>query len=296
MSLRPELSQLLQELGFTTLEAEIYEFLLQHSPATGYKIAKGIGRSFTNTYKAMESMRTKGAVLVEEGTSRLSRAVPVEELLDQLETRFRQNRALVISAANELPLSVGDNGIYHLTSTDQVYERYRQMLNECDERALGELSPEPCAILDKSVAAAGKRGLKISIRTYLGETLDHVRTVHSPIGRDTINAVQSQWLSLFVDGRQFMIAHLATGSGEVLEAVWSSNMYLAREMYAFVNTDLFHYSFAAHLTAATTLDEVREQYQRLEQEFPPGGDLGFHDLVSRITSRDSHSHSTLEKD
>ena len=39
-----DIVQIINSIGFTTLEAEIYTYLLQHSPATGYRIAKGIGR------------------------------------------------------------------------------------------------------------------------------------------------------------------------------------------------------------------------------------------------------------
>ena len=55
----------LTSLGSTMLEAEIYVYLVQHSPASGYKIAKAIGRSFPSTYKAVVSLQAKGAVLVD---------------------------------------------------------------------------------------------------------------------------------------------------------------------------------------------------------------------------------------
>ena len=41
-----ECIQIVAEFGFTENEAAAYVYLLQNSPATGYKIAKGIGRSF----------------------------------------------------------------------------------------------------------------------------------------------------------------------------------------------------------------------------------------------------------
>ena len=57
-----ECTEVFTELGLTTLEAQIYVFLLQHSPATGYKIAKAIGRSFPSTYKALASLDSAGSV------------------------------------------------------------------------------------------------------------------------------------------------------------------------------------------------------------------------------------------
>ena len=103
--------QLLSQLGLTTLEAEIYVYLVQHSPASGYKIAKGIGRSFPSTYKAVVSLQAKGAVLVDDGKSRLSRAVPVEELVSHLERRFCEQRSAAVAALNQLPNSPEDTRI-----------------------------------------------------------------------------------------------------------------------------------------------------------------------------------------
>ncbi len=147
-----------------------------------------------------------------------------------------------------------------------------------------------------SIEAAGKSGRQISIRTYQGSSFDHVRTVHSPIGKTTLGAMNSEWLSLFVDGRQFLIASLTRDTGEVLEAIWSANMYLARVFYSHVNTDLFHYSFSPILEKATSVEEVMVEYQRLDQEFPPGGDLGFKDMIDAFNTRTGHPSNATQGD
>jgi hypothetical protein len=46
----PEPSKALMALGFTELEARIYTFLLQESPATGYRIAQAIQKPVANTW------------------------------------------------------------------------------------------------------------------------------------------------------------------------------------------------------------------------------------------------------
>ena len=60
----------LQELGFTETEALAYAGLVPISPATGYRVAQAIGKPAANTYKALESLEAKGAVLVESGAVR----------------------------------------------------------------------------------------------------------------------------------------------------------------------------------------------------------------------------------
>ena len=49
----------LRELGFTELESRIYIFLLEESPATGYRIAQAIEKPVANTYKAIELLYYK---------------------------------------------------------------------------------------------------------------------------------------------------------------------------------------------------------------------------------------------
>ncbi len=273
-----EFTQLLQELGLSVLEAEIYSYLLQSPPATGYRIAKALGRSFTTTYRSLESLKAQGALLSEDDKGGRFRAVAVPEFLEQLESRFRARRTQVLEAAAALPDSGRENRIYRLGSVSQIYERYRHMLRACEQSALSELSPEPIEHLRDDLAAAGRRDLRVAVRTYAGEVLEGVRTIHSPMGEATRRAVGSQWLTLFVDGRQFLMALIAHGGTEVLEAAWSESLFLARQFYSYVNSDLFLYSFTALLENARSVSELRTEYQHLLEEFPPGGDLGFREL------------------
>jgi hypothetical protein len=284
MAATGEIVQIIKSFGFTDLESEIYVFLLQHSPASGYKIAKGIGRSFTNTYKALAGLESKGAVLVDEAKSRLSRAVPIEELMDQMEARFRERRKQAIAAVNRLPLSPSDRRIYHLASADQVYERFRCMLKECEERALMELFPGPCAMLGEAVEETARRGITVAARVYAGEHLAGVQVIQSPFGDQNLDTWRSQWLALFVDGRQFLLGHLSLDGKGVYEAVWSANPFIARAFYSYVNSDLHHYSFAPFLKTASDIDSLRKEYDLFQDSFPVGGDLGFIDLAALFPS------------
>ncbi|MDO8629132.1 MAG: helix-turn-helix domain-containing protein, partial [Phycisphaerales bacterium] len=73
---REQVIQTLVPLGFTPLEGEVYAILVAESPATGYRVAQAIGKPVANTYKAIESLERKGAIVVDDGESRLCRAVP----------------------------------------------------------------------------------------------------------------------------------------------------------------------------------------------------------------------------
>src|ERR1700730_2132659 len=86
-------AQALVALGFSGFEAEVYVRLLaEPQPVTGYKVAQVLGKPVANTYKALESLSNKGAVIIDDGANRMCRAVAADELLSKLERRFRDNQ------------------------------------------------------------------------------------------------------------------------------------------------------------------------------------------------------------
>src|SRR4051794_30795350 len=101
----------LASFGFTDLEAEVYVFLLRESPATAYRVAQAIGKPVANTYKAVESLQAKGAVVVEEGASRMCRAVPAGELLARLEHSFRERKTAAARALASVKRAAGDDRV-----------------------------------------------------------------------------------------------------------------------------------------------------------------------------------------
>src|SRR5580658_1612581 len=106
----------LADLGFTNLEAEIYAFLLQESPATGYRIAQAIGKPAANTYKAIQTLEQKGAVIVEDGASRMCRAVSSDELLSRLTREFESKRISALTSLSALNHVSSDERIYQMRS------------------------------------------------------------------------------------------------------------------------------------------------------------------------------------
>ena len=70
----------LRELGLSRLEAAIYLQLLGQPRSTGYRVARDLGKPAANVYAALESLRTKGVVVLEQGGSRSWLALPVASL------------------------------------------------------------------------------------------------------------------------------------------------------------------------------------------------------------------------
>src|SRR5262249_32400165 len=109
-------------IGFTALEAEVYGALARGGASTGYRVARMLGKPAANTYKAIESLHVKGAVLVDDSKARVVRAVPPRELMRlvgrDLDTRKKQ----VADALADLPVPDADRRSYELGTRAQVFE------------------------------------------------------------------------------------------------------------------------------------------------------------------------------
>lgn len=85
-------------------------------PRLDTKLAKGIGRSFTNTDKVLVTLREKGATLIGDSSSQLVRAVPVEELREHVRTTFEGREKRLVAGARHLPRAPSDTRTYQLAS------------------------------------------------------------------------------------------------------------------------------------------------------------------------------------
>jgi sugar-specific transcriptional regulator TrmB len=222
-----DITKSLSDLGLTPLEAVIYVFLLRESPATGYRIAQGIGKPVANTYKAIESLQLKGAILVDEGTTRLCRAVPVAEFLGQITHNFASRVDVVRSALLNIEKQSHDDRIYHLKSTEQVFERCRRMIRGAKEIILADVFPDLLVVLESDLEEAAARKLPVLVKGYRAVDLRGPLVVVDPRREIHSERWLGQWLILIVDGREHLIALLSHDTREVVQAVWSCSAFLS---------------------------------------------------------------------
>ena len=211
----------LADLGFTNLEAEIYAFLLQESPATGYRIAQAIGKPAANTYKAIQTLEGKGAVIVEDGSSRMCRAVSSEELLSRLTREFESKRVSALTSLSALNNTSVDERIYQIRSRDQVFQRAREMLAEAKQVALGVLPGKFVKELAEELLATSTRGVDVALKSDLAVRIEGVEVVSEASG---VRARPT--LQLIVDGEQTLVATFDDAGG-LLHAVWTRSPMLA---------------------------------------------------------------------
>jgi len=259
------------QLGLNQLEAEVYVHLIQRSPATGYAVAKAINRPNSNTYKAIASLAAKGAIWVDEGDSRLCRAVPPDELLEQMEHRFRERMERASASARLLASAdaeVADDRVYQLSTVDQVYARGRRMLDACEELALVDAFPVPLERLRDAVADAVRRGVRVAAHVYEPVGLEGAQVVLHRHATPVLERWRGQWIELAVDGRQQLIALLSPDGEAVIQAVWTSSPVVSWSFQSCAQSDLLLSALLPLIESAASVDELRAEYRRWLDDVP----------------------------
>jgi sugar-specific transcriptional regulator TrmB len=268
-------------LGFTGLEAEVYTALAQHPPMTGYRVAQVLGKPAANVYKAIESLRAKGAVIVDDGANRVCHAVPSVELLGLLERGFRASRERAAAALAELQSAPADDRVYQLRSRDQVMERCRRMLERAERVALLDAFPGPLEELRTEAEAAAMRGVTVGVKAYEPTSMREAEVFVLPDGRSVIGRWPGQWLNVVVDGREHLIALLTRDGLGVHQAVWSESAYISWVYHSALAGELILADVEKRVAEGASSTELRasvERYQRVVASDAPG----FRQLVRRF--------------
>ena len=250
----------LAALGFTDTEAAVYCELLRGGPATGYRLAKAIGKAPANTYQALAALAQKGAVLIDGDRAKAYRAVAAGELLAALQGSFDDKKEHARAALDQIGVQAADDRIYQLLTPAQVYERAAAMIAAATNIILFDLFPQPLAMLSPLLAQAAGRGVRTSGLVY--ETPGPLPFVArlSPAAAFVADRWPGLQLSLVVDAREHMVALLADDGQAVRHAVWSDSAYLAC---------LKHSGLAAEIRLSRPGDDELESLSLLAA-YPPG--------------------------
>ncbi len=279
----------IEKLGFTRVEAEVYVHLVQHSPATGYAIAKAIGRTQGATYKTLASLQARGAVVVDDAEGRQCRAIAPEELLDRLERDFGRQRQEASASLRDLIPSESDERVYRLTTAAQVFERARIMLAECRSIAVLDLFPGPLAQLREDIRKAAARGVRVLLMAYEPTQIPGVRTTVAVGSEQTEQMLPISWMSVFTDGRESLLAALDRSEERLHQGVWTASLLLSWGQASYAKWTLLANDLVNLMEAGAGSAEMREEYRHWTEAFPAFISNGFRDMQQRFAGSAGNS-------
>jgi sugar-specific transcriptional regulator TrmB len=268
----------LEDLGFTRVEAEVYVYLLSHSPATGYQIAKAIDRTRGAAYGVLASLAAKGAVVVDIGETQLWRAVPAGEFLDLLEQRFLRGKREAAGQLKNIEPAPPDSLVYQLRTPEQVYGRARKMLGSSQRIALLDLDPRPLELLRKDVEAAVKREVKVALICPEAVKMPGARVSTYFSGYKIMGRFPVHQLVLSTDGGEFLISSLSSDGERVMQACWSASPFLSWVVFTYLKMSILGEEFVTKIEAGATAKELRASYRSYFTHLPAYDSPGFDNL------------------
>lgn len=263
----------LTDLGFAPLEAAIYTHLLRHGPGTGYRIAQLLGKPVANTYNAIESLQSKGAVVsVEEGDTRIVRAIEPAELFAAMRKGFARQCQAAEKALTRLSRPTNDHHVYALRSREQVLERARAMLADCAATAVMDIFPGLAAELEPDLRSAAARGVAVGALVYEPTTIPGAHIVEHARPALVRDTWPGESVVLITDAQEHLTA-MITPAGEVDQGLWTRSLFLSvihhDGIVCQLLTQLLDHALAGHMTFEQ-LRGARERFRAVSILKTPG--------------------------
>lgn len=285
---------LVQELGFTDLEARLYFRALTAGPETAYASAKAISKPVANCYKAIASLQTKGAVEVDDGDPRLVRATPPAELIARLRAAFAQRAASAEHALATLNTNDTDERVYELKSAAQVIERAKRLLRDATKCAVIDVFPQIADALAPDLKAAAERGVSVVALLYGELDVPGVNAINHSEGHLVTELIRGEHLLLCTDARAALLALLepATQSkeppphwpdqGGVRQAIFTQSPFVAWHLHDNFHHQLLTYAIRDSLRDDTELlDKIKGVYKKRLPGIAPITTPGWTELLKR---------------
>jgi sugar-specific transcriptional regulator TrmB len=268
----------LTELGFSGAEAAVYVALLQEPKATGYRIARLAGKPVPNTYKALDALHKKGAIIVDEtGRGRTYTALPVSEFFDGMKRRLDMMRGHLEEELKGLALGSVEGGIFQLNTPDQVYGRAKTLLREARSVALVDIFPEPLERMRGDLEAAAKRGVHVCAMVYLPGEVKGCEVIAPKKPAAHLEIWKADWMNVVVDSREALYSLLKKDGTGVHRAVWIKDPYLAMQAFSGAFHEFIFDRTGQLLWSGKSKDEIASEVTGFSRRYVT--DDSFYDVI-----------------
>ncbi len=204
------LVQQLQELGFSQYEAQAYITLLQHTPLTGYELAKFSGIPRPSIYPVLQKLEERGAILRMEGENAARYSpVPVDEFISRLQKQYRETLDAASEALSKIHLQEEGEPVWSLSRYPVLLDLARSLIGSAREKLLVAVSPLEAAALGEEMAAAEARQVQITT-LCLAECRRECGGCRGKVHRMPVAAdpQQDRWLILTRDGEELLAGEI----------------------------------------------------------------------------------------
>jgi len=253
----------LNRFGFNKLEAEVYITLLKDSPLTGYRLAQILNKAAANTYKALESLEKKGAVVAEETpTMKQYAAIPIKDFMDQVEFTFVNDRNYLEDALKNVHNSLSQDKIYMLQSLDQVFEKCKKMLDNAEDSVIVDAFPNMLKKIIPDLEKAAANNVNIVVNAYGPVEVKNCHVIVKNNAEKVLSLWSGDWMNIAVDGKEYLITAVEK-DGALQHAIWSNSPYLSFFVFNGFRYEMLYSSLAGEVKDVQREDIVEKAAQNV---------------------------------
>jgi sugar-specific transcriptional regulator TrmB len=200
---------LLQELGFTELEARAYQALLQHNPVTGYELAKVSNIPRPNIYPVLQKLEGRGAAIRIAGDETLRYIpVPPEELLKRIDDQLQATLNRAGPALQLLVQHAEADYIWNTQGYSNLLAQARTLIRGANAGLLIALWPDEARALADELAQAEARNLNVTT-LCLAACAQECGGCRGRIFRNKVVEIPAaRWLLLVSDGEKVLAGEI----------------------------------------------------------------------------------------
>lgn len=269
MSKKDDLSTLLRAMELSELEVKIYIWLLQHKRNTGYKIALEIGKPVANTYKALKSLQSKGAVIIDNSANKaIFDTVPVEEFLNKIENEFARKKRKILDEVQKLEVKQEQTGIYEIQSRELVFEKTNSMIKSAKNQLLIDAFPAPMKIIKAQIDKNKHNDVSVYIKNYASEEIENVHQIKASIPDFIYTELNGQWLIVLRDTVESLIAFFNKDGSELIHSVWTYDPFISFVLfngsaYEFNFTEICEHIYSDEADKIENIKRIIERYKKM---------------------------------
>ena len=182
--------ELLQQLGFSSYEAEAYTTLLTRGPLTGYEVGKYSRVPLSRSYEILQRLHQKGIVLLQPGDPPRYLAQDPQLMLAHFRSDMEQALDNLTHLLDHLPHLDATHEFWVVRQRDTILTYAQDLIESAQHRIMLTLPMDDQEDISKALLKAQRRGCSV-IRVQL------------PITRPLYNL-----LVLLVDDRQTLVGSL----------------------------------------------------------------------------------------
>lgn len=230
---------LLQNIGFTQYESQVYLALLQQPNVSGYELAKQSGVPASKIYPILNRLVSKEVIQVIDSDPRKYVPQPPDEIISRLKSDY-------LSTVNQLSVKLkniylqednASNHIWNLSGRSLIIQRILDFINEAKEQIYLSVWDEEVDEISEDLIEAQKREVRLSI-VHFGQN-------HLGVGREYAHGSEhririergGRRIALIVDEKKVILGHFQEDGSS--NAAWTTNKGLVLLAKDYIIHDIY---------------------------------------------------------